>query len=84
MKTAVVIPTLGRTFFSYNLVMALVGGTRKPDEIIVVDRTSTLKVETHVRSRVCATSSVRGTARSSGIPSRSHRRSECRVTAQHR
>lgn len=39
MKTAVVIPTLGRTFFSYNLVMALVGGTRKPDEIIVVNQT---------------------------------------------
>lgn len=38
-STAVIIPTVGRTFFALNMVMMLVAGTRRPDEIIVVDQT---------------------------------------------
>ena len=40
MKTRVVIPTVGRTFFALNMVMTLRAGGRTPDEIIVVDQTS--------------------------------------------
>lgn len=39
MKTCVVIPTVGRTFFAFNMVMTLRAGGRAPDEIIVVDQT---------------------------------------------
>jgi glycosyltransferase involved in cell wall biosynthesis len=39
MKATVAIPTLGRTFFAYNMVLALHAGTRMPDEILVVDQT---------------------------------------------
>ena len=40
MKTCVVIPTVGRTFFALNMVMALNAGGRTPDEIIVIDQTT--------------------------------------------
>jgi glycosyltransferase involved in cell wall biosynthesis len=39
MKIAVIIPTVGRTFFVLNMVMLLQAGTRRPDEIIIVDQT---------------------------------------------
>lgn len=39
MKIAVCIPTVGRSLFVLNMVMALWAGTRKPDEIIIVDQT---------------------------------------------
>lgn len=38
-KIAVVIPTLGRTFAVHNLCLSLLGGTRVPDEIVIVDQT---------------------------------------------
>lgn len=40
MRTAVIIPTVGRTFFVHNIVLSLLAGTRRPDEIIVVDQTA--------------------------------------------
>jgi GT2 family glycosyltransferase len=40
MKTCVVIPTVGRTFFALNMVMTLSAAGRTPDEIIVVDQTT--------------------------------------------
>jgi hypothetical protein len=40
MKTCVVIPTVGRTFFALNMGMALSAGGRTPDEIIVIDQTT--------------------------------------------
>jgi GT2 family glycosyltransferase len=40
MKTCVVIPTVDRTFFVLNMVMALRAGGRTPDEIIVIDQTT--------------------------------------------
>jgi hypothetical protein len=40
MKTRVVIPTVGRTFFALNKVMALSAGGRTSDEIIVIDQTT--------------------------------------------
>ena len=39
MKIAVCIPTVGRSLFVLNMVMALEAGSRKPDEIIIVDQT---------------------------------------------
>lgn len=39
MKIAVIIPTVGRSFFVVNMVMALLAGSRRPDEIIIVDQT---------------------------------------------
>ena len=39
MTIAVVIPTVGRTFFVLNMVMLLQAGSRKPDQIIIVDQT---------------------------------------------
>lgn len=38
-STAVIIPTVGRTFFALNMVMMLIAGTRRPNEIIIVDQT---------------------------------------------
>jgi hypothetical protein len=38
MKTRVVIPSVGRTFFALNMVMTLSAGGRTPDEIIVIDQ----------------------------------------------
>lgn len=38
-STAVIVPTVGRTFFALNMVMMLIAGTRRPDEIIIVDQT---------------------------------------------
>ena len=40
MSIAVIIPTVGRTFFALNMVMMLIAGTRRPDEIIIVDQTN--------------------------------------------
>lgn len=37
--TAVIVPTVGRTFFVYNMMLSLLTGTCKPDEIIIVDQT---------------------------------------------
>lgn len=39
LQIAVVIPTVGRSFFVVNMVMALLAGSRRPDEIIIVDQT---------------------------------------------
>jgi hypothetical protein len=40
MKTCVVIPTVCRTFFVFDMVMALRAGGRTPDEIVVIDQTT--------------------------------------------
>ena len=39
MKTSIIIPTVGRTFFAYNMVVLLLAGTCQADEIIIVDQT---------------------------------------------
>lgn len=39
MNVAVVIPTVGRTFFVHNIVLALLAGTSRPSEVVVVDQT---------------------------------------------
>jgi GT2 family glycosyltransferase len=43
MKIAVIIPTVGRTFFVLSMIMMLRAGQRVPDQIVIVEQTDTDK-----------------------------------------